>query len=298
MFQIAARPGAQHLRCLYRVTFVPRDAYDLLRKDSMAFEYLYLQVNGCVGSTSGPLAPALGLPERSLSLVHSRNFCTFPWHSPSPFTCGPALNQLDACLKAFCRGGSIGQPPLLRGSLTFDAPSLALTSCNPTLPSFVARDVACSPFLWSRALLILSGCNVEQTEPLIPSSVFLGPVQYLYPGPARSLALFKRPSWKSMGKWLWNYRKLLQLLYQLRFLLYLLARLKSLGKWALRLKIVAIIVRNIELIMKHLKKLRAVGEVFLRWRMVRKLLAQVKRIMKKYIRWNVLWKLLRKIFRR
>ncbi|KAK8376636.1 hypothetical protein O3P69_009922 [Scylla paramamosain] len=36
-------PGAQHLRCLYRVTFVPRDAYDLLRKDSMAFEYLYLQ---------------------------------------------------------------------------------------------------------------------------------------------------------------------------------------------------------------------------------------------------------------
>nr|XP_045586540.1 FERM and PDZ domain-containing protein 4-like isoform X2 [Procambarus clarkii] len=41
--RIAARPGAQHLRCLYRVTFVPRDAYDLLRKDSMAFEYLYLQ---------------------------------------------------------------------------------------------------------------------------------------------------------------------------------------------------------------------------------------------------------------
>ncbi|CAL4059833.1 unnamed protein product, partial [Meganyctiphanes norvegica] len=40
---IAARPGAQHLRCLYRVTFVPPDAYNLLRKDSMAFEYLYLQ---------------------------------------------------------------------------------------------------------------------------------------------------------------------------------------------------------------------------------------------------------------
>ncbi|KAF2359462.1 FERM N-terminal [Trinorchestia longiramus] len=41
--RIAARPGAQHLRCLYRVTFVPRDAYALLRRDTVAFEYLYHQ---------------------------------------------------------------------------------------------------------------------------------------------------------------------------------------------------------------------------------------------------------------
>ncbi|CAG0887439.1 unnamed protein product [Darwinula stevensoni] len=41
--RIAARPGAQHLRCLFRVTFVPKDAYELLRKDSVAFEYLYTQ---------------------------------------------------------------------------------------------------------------------------------------------------------------------------------------------------------------------------------------------------------------
>lgn len=297
MFQIAARPGAQHLRCLYRVTFVPRDAYDLLRKDSMAFEYLYLQVNACVGSTSGSLATALSWPESFFSLVHSRNFCTLPRHSPSPFTFGAGFIRVDS-LQAFCRGWSIGQSPSLLGSLTLEAPSLAPSNYNPILPSLVAQDVACSPFLWSRALLILTGCNVEQVVPLTPSPVFLGPVQYLYPGPARSLVLFKRPSWRSMGKWMWSYRKLLQLLYQLRFLLYVLARLKSLGKWALRLKVVAIIIRNIELIMKHLKKLKAVGEVFLRWRMVRKLLAQVKRIMKKYIRWNVLWKLLRKIFRR
>ena len=32
------------MRCLFRVTFVPRDAYDLLRKDSVAFEYLFVQV--------------------------------------------------------------------------------------------------------------------------------------------------------------------------------------------------------------------------------------------------------------
>ena len=42
-FQIASRPGAHNLRCLFRVTFVPTDAYELLRTDSVAFEYLYVQ---------------------------------------------------------------------------------------------------------------------------------------------------------------------------------------------------------------------------------------------------------------
>ena len=43
--QIAARPGSQHLRCLYRASFVPKDAYELLRKDPVAFEYLYTQAS-------------------------------------------------------------------------------------------------------------------------------------------------------------------------------------------------------------------------------------------------------------
>jgi hypothetical protein len=30
--KIASRPGAHNLRCLFRVTFVPVDSYDLLRK--------------------------------------------------------------------------------------------------------------------------------------------------------------------------------------------------------------------------------------------------------------------------
>jgi hypothetical protein len=42
-FQIASRPGSHNLRCLFRVTFVPEDAYELLRKDPLAFEYLYVQ---------------------------------------------------------------------------------------------------------------------------------------------------------------------------------------------------------------------------------------------------------------
>ena len=43
ILQIASRPGAHNLRCLFRVTFVPTDAYELLRTDSVAFEYLYVQ---------------------------------------------------------------------------------------------------------------------------------------------------------------------------------------------------------------------------------------------------------------
>ncbi|XP_071787301.1 uncharacterized protein [Asterias amurensis] len=41
--QIASRPGSQDWKCLLRVTFVPQDAYDLLSKDSKAFDYFYLQ---------------------------------------------------------------------------------------------------------------------------------------------------------------------------------------------------------------------------------------------------------------
>ncbi len=43
--QIASRAGSQHFKCLFRVTFVPKDAYDLLRQDSTAFEYFYTQVS-------------------------------------------------------------------------------------------------------------------------------------------------------------------------------------------------------------------------------------------------------------
>ncbi|KAK7097654.1 hypothetical protein V1264_004600 [Littorina saxatilis] len=41
--EIAARQGARYFRCLFRVTFVPKDAYDLLKEDPIAFEYFYLQ---------------------------------------------------------------------------------------------------------------------------------------------------------------------------------------------------------------------------------------------------------------
>ncbi|XP_055893555.1 uncharacterized protein LOC106060842 isoform X3 [Biomphalaria glabrata] len=40
---IAARPDICHFRCLFRVAFVPLDAYDLLKEDPVAFEYFYMQ---------------------------------------------------------------------------------------------------------------------------------------------------------------------------------------------------------------------------------------------------------------
>ena len=55
--QIASRPGAHNLRCLFRVTFVPADAYELLRTDSVAFEYLYVQCTNDV--TQERFAPEL-----------------------------------------------------------------------------------------------------------------------------------------------------------------------------------------------------------------------------------------------
>ncbi|XP_059147395.1 uncharacterized protein LOC131935096 isoform X2 [Physella acuta] len=43
LVDLAARPSARHFRCLFRVAFVPNDAYDLLKEDPVAFEYFYMQ---------------------------------------------------------------------------------------------------------------------------------------------------------------------------------------------------------------------------------------------------------------
>ncbi|KAH8025663.1 hypothetical protein HPB51_010747 [Rhipicephalus microplus] len=57
--KIAARPGAHHLRCLFRVAFVPLDAYDLLQKDPVAFEYLFMQACCCNDMVQERFAPEL-----------------------------------------------------------------------------------------------------------------------------------------------------------------------------------------------------------------------------------------------
>lgn len=43
MTQIANRPGAHNLRCLFRVVFVPKDISELLLNDPITFEYFYAQ---------------------------------------------------------------------------------------------------------------------------------------------------------------------------------------------------------------------------------------------------------------
>ncbi|XP_074515263.1 FERM and PDZ domain-containing protein 4-like isoform X5 [Sebastes fasciatus] len=41
--QVTQRPGSNKMKCFFRITFVPKDPVDLLRRDAVAFEYLYVQ---------------------------------------------------------------------------------------------------------------------------------------------------------------------------------------------------------------------------------------------------------------
>lgn len=43
--QVTQRPGTDKMKCFFRVSFVPRDPVELLRRDAVAFEYLYVQVS-------------------------------------------------------------------------------------------------------------------------------------------------------------------------------------------------------------------------------------------------------------
>ncbi|XP_039599559.1 FERM and PDZ domain-containing protein 4 isoform X2 [Polypterus senegalus] len=53
--QVTQRPGSHKMKCLFRITFVPKDPLDLLRRDAVAFEYLYVQsCNDVVHEKFGP----------------------------------------------------------------------------------------------------------------------------------------------------------------------------------------------------------------------------------------------------
>ncbi|XP_043928479.1 FERM and PDZ domain-containing protein 4 isoform X2 [Protopterus annectens] len=53
--QVTQRPNTQKMRCLFRISFVPKDPVDLLRRDPVAFEYLYVQsCNDAVQERFGP----------------------------------------------------------------------------------------------------------------------------------------------------------------------------------------------------------------------------------------------------
>ncbi|CAL8308301.1 unnamed protein product [Merluccius merluccius] len=43
LVQVTRRPGADKMKCFFRLSFVPRDPVELLRRDAVAFEYLYVQ---------------------------------------------------------------------------------------------------------------------------------------------------------------------------------------------------------------------------------------------------------------
>ncbi|KAM9320459.1 FERM and PDZ domain-containing protein 4 [Gastrophryne carolinensis] len=53
--QVTQRPSSHMMRCLFRISFVPKDPIDLLRRDPVAFEYLYVQsCNDVVQERFGP----------------------------------------------------------------------------------------------------------------------------------------------------------------------------------------------------------------------------------------------------
>ncbi|CAH2223128.1 FERM and PDZ domain-containing 4, partial [Pelobates cultripes] len=53
--KVTQRPSSHTMRCLFRISFVPKDPIDLLRRDPVAFEYLYVQsCNDVVQERFGP----------------------------------------------------------------------------------------------------------------------------------------------------------------------------------------------------------------------------------------------------
>ncbi|XP_075907353.1 FERM and PDZ domain-containing protein 4-like [Nelusetta ayraudi] len=53
--QVTRRPGSDKMKCFFRLSFVPRDPVELLRRDAVAFEYLYVQsCNDVVLERFGP----------------------------------------------------------------------------------------------------------------------------------------------------------------------------------------------------------------------------------------------------
>ncbi|XP_037552447.1 FERM and PDZ domain-containing protein 4-like [Nematolebias whitei] len=53
--QVTQRPGSNKMKCFFRISFMPRDPVELLRRDPVAFEYLYVQCcNDVVLERFGP----------------------------------------------------------------------------------------------------------------------------------------------------------------------------------------------------------------------------------------------------
>ena len=288
--QIAARPGAQHLRCLYRVTFVPKDAYDLLRKDSVAFEYLYLQVNDYVDSSHLHTKTSSNTMDwNTTSSSSSRHYFANKCTNNASFINSNYFNVVP------CRNFSllpvVNTPPLSSNHFTLlelfnPGPNWSFidelnknNSCYDN--KFGVKEIMV-PSYWSRNL-------VEQVSKENSN-------QHSFPlSPLLLSVFFYRPPWKKIAQWMWNYRKVLKLIYQLRFLLYLLARMKVFGRWLLRFQLVALIVKHYELLLKHLEKLKVVGEFLLRFKLIRKMYQYLIKLSRKYLRLSILTGAIKKL---
>lgn len=66
LLQIASRPGAHKLRCLFRITFVPTSAATIAQTDLNALDYLFMQC--CNDVTQERFSPELQ-PDVALRLA-------------------------------------------------------------------------------------------------------------------------------------------------------------------------------------------------------------------------------------
>ncbi|EPY74580.1 FERM and PDZ domain-containing protein 4 [Camelus ferus] len=98
--QVTQRPSSHKMRCLFRISFVPKDPIDLLRRDPVAFEYLYVQLNAdSVPSSGGNVSAFSPLPLKRRWKALGENAChLFPGQRSAAFDeLRPLLVSSQSC---------------------------------------------------------------------------------------------------------------------------------------------------------------------------------------------------------
>ncbi|XP_044538800.1 FERM and PDZ domain-containing protein 3-like [Gracilinanus agilis] len=95
---VVQRTHYQGMRCLFRVSFFPKDPVELLRQDPAAFEYLYIQSRNDVIRERFGMDPK---PEMLLGLAALHIFITVSAARPSQKF---SLKNVDNIPCSYCRG--------------------------------------------------------------------------------------------------------------------------------------------------------------------------------------------------
>jgi len=94
------------MRCLFRISFVPKDPIDLLRRDPVAFEYLYVQVSesmAIVSAKENKKIVALSV-YIDLYLYIEKSCCSKSWFLF-------LLHEANECIWGMCKSLSSAKSP-------------------------------------------------------------------------------------------------------------------------------------------------------------------------------------------